>query len=217
MEEGVGEGKCLQLRSAGKTAGKMIPTLASATGAKSPVALRGARNRAAAFSLIELLVVIAIIGILAGLLLPVLSSARDKARNISCLNNLRQLGAAIFIYADDHGGNLPTAERLPSIPIIATNPLPRICDILGPYVANTTNIFRCPRDILMPIRYASEGSSYEWNYNYNGMPLNNPSKRKFPASPDKIPLMYDYDNFHTGGANGMKFVFYADGHVTSLK
>ncbi|MGQ9525340.1 MAG: DUF1559 family PulG-like putative transporter [Armatimonadota bacterium] len=67
--------------------------------------------RRSAFTLIELLVVIAIIAILAAILFPVFARAREKARQTTCLNNLKQLGTGFQMYIDDWDGGFPFAGR----------------------------------------------------------------------------------------------------------
>ncbi|NQU38558.1 MAG: type II secretion system protein [Lentisphaerae bacterium] len=77
------------------------------------------QTKARAFTLVELLVVIAIIGVLAGLLFPALKAAQEKARRAHCLNNLKQVGASLTMYAMEHDDSFPsnmvalTREYLP--------------------------------------------------------------------------------------------------------
>ncbi|NLX06133.1 MAG: prepilin-type N-terminal cleavage/methylation domain-containing protein [Phycisphaerae bacterium] len=64
-------------------------------------------RRSRAFTLIELLVVVAIIAVLVSILLPALQSARDQAKTVMCTSNLKQMGIAFGMYADDNAGFLP--------------------------------------------------------------------------------------------------------------
>jgi general secretion pathway protein G len=127
-----------------------VPVLARASCAKR---VRGI----CAFTLIELLVVIAILAVLASLLLPVLSSARSKARQSKCRSNLRQVGLAIQMYADDSEGWMPmttheTADTNQSW--IFT---------LRPYLANVDAVRICPADPKGHARLTNGASSYLLN------------------------------------------------------
>ena len=92
------------------------------------------------FTLIELLVVIAIIAILAAILFPVFARAREKARQTSCLSNLKQLTLGILMYAQDYDETMPYAV----IGVMGVQ-LDYVLDTVSPYTKNT-QINLCPSD-----------------------------------------------------------------------
>lgn len=142
------------------------------------------------FTLIELLTVLAVIGILAALLLPSLNKARESAKRASCMNVLKQVGLGLSMYLHENRDVFPYAAAKPSLNL---NSLPRIADVLDPYL-NGKEAMKCPADVAAKF-FLAEGSSYEYVSMLGGRRLNN-SGRMHRRGPSKMPIMYDYENFH---------------------
>ena len=141
-----------------------------------------------AFTLIELLAVIAIIAILAAMLLPALAKAKEKAKMISCLNNLKQVGVAIQLYTDDYQEVFPSDwGQIGKNNNLGTyqNKDDWYGNCLDKYVAGNSNLFHCP--VLQGVR-----NQYTANFQWS-----------FSAQPGDT-----YPGQHVGYAANCFFLFY---------
>jgi prepilin-type N-terminal cleavage/methylation domain-containing protein len=115
------------------------------------------------FTLIELLIVIAIIAILAAILFPVFAAAREKARQTACLSNLKQVGLAALMYAQDNDETIPLTERGGDVDDAHEY---YWGDMLFPYTGNW-QMLQCPSaNQRIVFKTGVTTYSQQWSYNY---------------------------------------------------
>lgn len=192
-----------------------------------------------AFTLIELLVVIAVIAIIAAILFPAFASARAKARQTTCTSNLRQIGLAIAMYAQDnddvfpYGGDGEDKEAF-------NGEIPPLSGVLEPYIKSKT-LWRCPSDTgfdilevgfdempldARPTSFDAFGMSYYYrteltltHQTTSGLVGYDAATPFAEHGPAEINVLFDGVGFWHGGRDekaGRYDVLMGDGHVSNL-
>ncbi|MEM6259098.1 MAG: type II secretion system protein [Planctomycetota bacterium] len=147
------------------------------------------------FTLVELLVVFSIIGVLVGILLPVLASVRSAAQKTTCASNLRQIGIAVQAHRTDYKDLLPAARYMPK-PFVSIDTDPSFPVVMEGYLPNedgkTNAVWRCPDDDIV---YDLCGTSYDYVSMFSGQrPREIIFIRMGFVSEEQVILSRDFDN-----------------------
>ncbi len=219
---------------------EQTPCLASAElaprTAERQFASQAKRRHGAGFTLTELLVVMGIIAVLAAILLPVLSRAKEKSRKTTCLNNQKQIGLAVTQYIPEHEEKFPKEwNNAPTAPLTTPNsssPTGAYCNngfdsALQPHL-QSRKVFVCPSDTYLNRNISTAGGRNKWDDTSFGINayVEGQAETVVKNATDTILLAHtrfehviwrDQHNVmwdtHAAGDN---YVF-CDGHVSSLK
>jgi len=115
------------------------------------------------FSLIEMLTVVSIMGVLAALVFPGMSTARQRASSLRCAQNLRQIGMGMRLYADSDAAGLLPGSAAPGRPPIGLNPWPTWIYTLTNQIGGIEKLRICPSDTLRALLRTNFGCSYVLN------------------------------------------------------
>ncbi len=171
------------------------------------------------FTLIELLVVIAIIGMLAGILLPVLSRARESARKTQCMSNVRQIGMGLILYANENSESFPADSAYSG-----SAPAMRGLNLLYDTYISDNKVFNCPSDTTVTAAtnagmtastsggteaFDSDESSYGYDRSHTQA-----DDADVAIAADRPPAGTPDDNTSSANHNGRgQNIVYVDGHV----
>lgn len=172
------------------------------------------------FTLIELLVTVGIIAVLLGILLPVMTRARQAATKTACMSNLRQVGMGVEMYRQDNSQAYPTARYMPE-PFLSGSVDPPLTELLRPHVAGGMEVFECPGD--RDEVYALAGTSYAYNSALGGQTEDDSwMSQTLGMGPSELPVSHDFDagrfdtvdgSVHVSTFHRRRNILFADGHA----
>jgi prepilin-type N-terminal cleavage/methylation domain-containing protein len=199
---------------------------------------RNNMNTCAGFTLVEILTVISIISLTAAVLYPVFAMSRGKAREISCLSNLRQIGLSVMMYSQDYDDCYPYAidptdklrpqiwSRYPEFQADIPQ-MPYLHEVVLPYL-KSKQVFRCPEDTgyeaddnyglpidASPSSFLKFGTSYSYRTEIAAQRASEATFRR----PSELNVLMDATGRWHGGEpeSEMRYnVWHADGHTKSL-
>ncbi len=168
------------------------------------------------FTLIELLIVIGIIGLLAGILLPVLSRAKESARRAQCASNIRQIGMGLIMYANEHEDTFPQDTTT-----VVERPAMRSLNLLFNTYVSDKKIFKCPSDVTvtketnagMSLSAANDSFNQiecSYGYDYTHTQVDDAGVALVSDRPPADPSAIANSSNHNGRGQN---VVYIDGHV----